>query len=60
MYKKKTLAELIRYYQCDNKQEFFDEMSKCLQVHFIIDKSNYKDYLPEFEKSYDGWVNSFK
>jgi len=58
--KNRNLKQLIRFYQCANKQEFFNEMRNCLQLSFEIKDNNYKELLSDFEKEYDRWVGSFK
>lgn len=54
----KTLAQLVKFYRCSNIDEFFSEMSNCLETN--IDGSNYLEYLAAFECSYSSWVCSFK
>jgi hypothetical protein len=54
----KNLADLIKFYLCDNEKEFFEQMEYCLEE--IINKDNYREKLSDFIISYQPWVNSYK
>lgn len=54
----KTLAQLIKFYQCDTQEQFFTEMSNCLETS--VNLSNYQNHLSSFEQNYNQWLDSHK
>lgn len=51
----KTLKQLVTFYRCETSEQFFTEMSNCLEM--VIDINNYQDYLSEFQECYKSYLN---